>query len=94
MSLLDFIILFVIAAITGSVARSLVGYDRGGCILSAIVGFIGALIGTWLGREYDLPEIWSPIIHGIKYPIVWSILGAVIFTVILSIITPSKKKDH
>jgi uncharacterized membrane protein YeaQ/YmgE (transglycosylase-associated protein family) len=65
--------MFIIAAITGSIARSLVGFDKGGCILSAIVGFIGALIGTWLGREFDLPEIWTPVIRGIKYPIIWSI---------------------
>ncbi|MFC2103466.1 GlsB/YeaQ/YmgE family stress response membrane protein [Bacteroidota bacterium] len=92
MSLLDFIIMFIIAAITGSVARSLVGFDRGGCILSAIVGFIGALIGTWLGREYGLPEIWSLTIRGIKYPVIWSILGAVLFTIVLSLLSPHKKK--
>jgi uncharacterized membrane protein YeaQ/YmgE (transglycosylase-associated protein family) len=92
MSLLDFIIMFIIAAITGSLARSLVGFDRGGCILSAIVGFIGALIGTWLGREYGLPEIWSLTIRGIKYPVIWSILGAVLFTIVLSLLSPQKKK--
>jgi len=84
--------MFIIAALTGSVARSLVGFDRGGCILSAIVGFIGALIGTWLGRGYGLPEIWAPEIRNIKYPIVWTILGAVIFTIILSLLAPHKKK--
>ena len=93
MSLLDFIIMFIIAAITGSIARSLVGFNKGGCILSAIVGFTGALIGTWLGREYNLPEIWSPVIRGIKYPVVWSILGAEIFTLILSLISPHKKRN-
>ena len=93
MNLLDFIIMFIIAAITGSIARSLVGFNKGGCILSAIVGFIGALIGTWLGRGYNLPEIWSPVIREIKYPVVWSILGAVIFTIILSFFSPGKKKN-
>ena len=92
MSLLDFIIMFIIAAITGSIARSLIGYDRGGCILSAIVGFIGALIGTWLGRAYGLPKIWAPEIRGIEYPIIWSVLGAVIFTIILNLLSPRKKK--
>ena len=91
MLLLDFLIMFVIAAITGSIARSVVGLDKRGCIVSAIVGFVGALIGTWLGREFDLPEIWSPVIHEIKYPVVWSFLGAVIFTLVLSLISPKKK---
>ena len=92
MSLFDFIIMFVIAAITGSIARSLVGFDRGGCIISAIVGFIGALIGTWLGREFNLPEIWSLTIRGINYPVVWTILGAVLFTLVLSVLSPKKNK--
>ena len=92
MSLIDFIILFIIAAIIGSIARKLVGLERGGCILSAVVGFIGAIIGTWLGREYDLPEIWSPTIRGMTYPIVWSLMGAVLFTIVLSLIASKKKK--
>ncbi len=92
MSLIDFIILFIIAAIIGSIARKLVGLERGGCILSAVVGFIGAIIGTWLGREYDLPEIWSPTIRGMTYPIVWSIMGAVLFTIVLSLFASKKKK--
>ena len=92
MSFIDFIILFFIAAIIGSIARKLVGLEKGGCILSAIVGFIGAIIGTWLGREYDLPEIWSPTIRGMTYPIVWSIMGAVLFTIVLSLFASKKKK--
>ncbi len=91
MSLLDFLIMFVIAAITGSIARSLVGFDKGGCILSAIVGFIGALIGTWLAREFNWPKILPIEIRGIIYPIVWTIIGAVIFTLALSLISPKKK---
>jgi uncharacterized membrane protein YeaQ/YmgE (transglycosylase-associated protein family) len=91
MSLLDFLIMFVIAAITGSIARSLVGFDKGGCILSAIVGFIGALIGTWLAREFNWTKILPIEIRSITYPIVWTIIGAVIFTLALSLISPKKK---
>ena len=92
MSLWDFIIMFIIAAITGSLAKSLVGFKKGGCLISAIVGFIGALIGTWLGREFHLPEIWSITIRGITYPIVWTILGAVIFTLVLSVLSPKRNQ--
>ena len=92
MSLWDFIIMFVIAAITGSIAKTLVGFDKGGCIISAIVGFVGALIGTWMGRELHLPEIFSITIRGINYPIIWTILGAVLFTLVLSLLSPRRKK--
>ncbi|MCG6914126.1 GlsB/YeaQ/YmgE family stress response membrane protein [bacterium BMS3Abin03] len=92
MSLWDFIIMFVIAAITGSIAKTLVGFDKGGCVISAIVGFVGALIGTWMGRELHLPEIFSITIRGINYPIIWTILGAVLFTLVLSLLSPRRKK--
>jgi uncharacterized membrane protein YeaQ/YmgE (transglycosylase-associated protein family) len=91
MSFLDIVIMLVIAGITGSIARSLVGFDRGGCILSIVVGFIGALIGTWLARELDFPDLFSFTIRGITYPVIWSIIGAVLFTAVLSLISPKKK---
>lgn len=84
--------MFVIAAITGSIAKTLVGFDKGGCVISAIVGFVGALIGTWMGRELHLPEIFSITIRGINYPIIWTILGAVLFTLVLSLLSPRRKK--
>lgn len=91
MSFIDIIIMLVIAGITGAIARSLVGFKRGGCILSIAVGFIGALLGTWLARQLDFPQIISFEIRGITYPIIWSLLGAVLFTILLSFISPRKK---
>jgi len=91
MSVLDILILLLIAGITGSIARKLVGMDKGGCILSIVVGFIGALIGTWLARELDFTDFFSFTIRGITYPVIWSIIGAVLFTAILSLISPKKK---
>jgi len=57
-----------------------------------VVGFIGAIIGTWLARELQLPDPFMIVIRGSSYNILWTIIGAVIFTAILSLITPDKKK--
>ena len=92
MSLLDIIIKLIIAGITGSIARSLSGFSRGGCIISVVVGFIGAMIGSWLARELRLPDPFVLQIRGNNYNILWTIIGAVIFTAVLSLITPDKKK--
>jgi uncharacterized membrane protein YeaQ/YmgE (transglycosylase-associated protein family) len=89
--MLDILISLIIAGITGAIAKKLVGFDRGGCIISIVVGFIGAMIGAWLAREFDLPDLIIFHIRGTDYHILWSIIGAVIFTVILSLITPGKK---
>ncbi len=48
MTLLGFIILLIIAAIAGSLGQALAGYSLGGCLVSSVVGFIGAFVGLWL----------------------------------------------
>ena len=51
--MIDILISLVIAGIAGAIAKTLVGLNRGGCIISIIVGFIGAMIGTWLARDLN-----------------------------------------
>jgi uncharacterized membrane protein YeaQ/YmgE (transglycosylase-associated protein family) len=90
--MIDILISLIIAGIAGSIGRSLSGFSRGGCIISIVVGFIGAIIGTWLARELQLPDPFVIVIRGTSYNILWTIIGAVIFTAVLSLITPDKKK--
>jgi len=90
--MVDILISLIIAGIAGSIARSLSGFSRGGCIISIVVGFIGAIIGTWLARELQLPDPFMIVIRGTSYNILWTIIGAVIFTAALSLITPNKNK--
>jgi uncharacterized membrane protein YeaQ/YmgE (transglycosylase-associated protein family) len=92
MSLLDILLLLLVAGIIGSIAQSLVGYSAGGCFLSVIVGFIGALLGTWLAGKIGLPEFFVITIGDINFPIVWAIIGAVVFTGILSLLSPRRTK--
>lgn len=91
MSFLEIIILLIIAGISGSIGQALVGFSRGGCFLSIAVGFIGALIGTWLAHKMNLPEIFVINVGEVAFPVVWAILGAVVFTAILSLITPRER---
>jgi len=90
--MIDILISLFIAGIAGSIARSLSGFSRGGCIISIVVGFIGAFIGTWLARELQLPDPLTITIRGTTYNLLWTILGAVIFTAVLSLVTPGKNK--
>jgi len=89
--MIDILISLIIAGIAGAIAKSLVGLNRGGCIISIVVGFIGAMIGTWLAREFNLPDLIVFNIRGTEYHILWTIIGAVIFTAILSLISPGKR---
>lgn len=56
MTIVSFIVLLVIAAIAGSVGQFLAGYSRGGCLMSIVVGFVGAYLGLWLAGQFGLPN--------------------------------------
>ena len=85
MSLVDFLLLAVVAAVCGLIAQSLVGYSVGGCLVSAFVGYVGALIGVWVARQFGLPELLSVSVGGQAFPVIWSIIGAALLVAVLAL---------
>lgn len=88
MNIWEFLILLLIAAICGGIAQAIVGFSRGGLLVAIAVGFIGALLGTWLQRATGAPEFFIVEVGGTPVPIVWSIIGGVIFAAVVAILTP------
>ena len=86
MTLTEFLVLLAIAAICGSIGQSLAGYDLGGCLVSIVVGFIGAYIGMWMAGKFGLPEIFAVKVGGKNFPIIWSIIGSAVLTFIVALI--------
>lgn len=82
MTLLEFIAYLVIAGVCGAIARRVAGGTRGGFLISVLVGFLGALIGAWLARLMRLPTLFSVVIGGHPFPILWSIVGGIILVVL------------
>lgn len=82
--------LILVAGICGSIAQSLAGYSHGGCLVSIVLGFIGALLGMWLARLLGLPELLEIEFGDQPFPILWSIIGASIFVALLSLISRSR----
>lgn len=87
MSLVDLLILLLIAGVCGAVGQSIAGFSRGGCLVSIAVGFIGALIGSRIAAALGLPEPLVVSVDGRQFPILWSILGATLFTVVIGWLT-------
>lgn len=87
MSLIGLLILLIIAAIAGSIGQALAGYSLGGCLVSIIVGFIGAYLGMWLAQTLNLPELFTITIEGQPFPLVWSIIGSALLTLIIGLFT-------
>jgi uncharacterized membrane protein YeaQ/YmgE (transglycosylase-associated protein family) len=85
MGLIDWVFLLLVAGICGSLGKAIGGFDRGGCLVSVALGFIGALLGMWLARAMHLPEILAIRVGDAAFPIVWSIIGAAVFVAILGL---------
>jgi uncharacterized membrane protein YeaQ/YmgE (transglycosylase-associated protein family) len=86
MSITSFLLLLLVAAICGSIGQALVGYSVGGCLISAVVGFIGALFGSWLAVQLGLPEPLPVQIGSETFPILWSIIGSAVLVAGLALL--------
>jgi uncharacterized membrane protein YeaQ/YmgE (transglycosylase-associated protein family) len=82
MTLVELIVYLVIAAVCGAIARAVAGGTGRGFILSVLVGFAGAAVGTWLARIFHLPLVLAIAIDGHPFPIVWSIVGGILLVAV------------
>jgi len=87
MSLLGWLVLFIIAAIAGSLGQSLAGYSFGGCIVSMAVGLVGAILGRWIATALSLPEPLMISIQGESFPLLWSVIGSALFSASLGLLS-------
>ena len=87
MTLGSLLALLVIAGVCGAIGRSIAGYSHSGCLGSIALGFIGALLGSWLARHLHLPELLTIRIGNENFPVLWSIVGSALFVAVLSLFT-------
>jgi uncharacterized membrane protein YeaQ/YmgE (transglycosylase-associated protein family) len=87
MTILDLIVLLLIAGLCGALGQAITGYSRGGCLVSIALGFIGALLGMWLARQFGLPELFAIQIGTTNFPIIWSIIGSALFVAVIALIS-------
>ena len=90
MTIIDVIVLLLIAGVCGAVGQAIGGFSRGGCLVSIALGFVGAVLGMWLARQMGLPELFSIRIGNTSFPIIWSIIGSALFVAIISLLTRSR----
>jgi uncharacterized membrane protein YeaQ/YmgE (transglycosylase-associated protein family) len=87
MTLLEFVVYLVIAGVCGAIARAIGGGTGGGFVISVLLGFLGAFVGTWLARMLHLPELIVIAVAGHPFPIVWSILGGILLVALAHALT-------
>ncbi len=86
MTIIGFLVLLLIAAICGGIGQSLAGYNLGGCLVSIVVGFIGAYLGLWFAAKMGWPRLFEITIEGKPFPVIWAVLGATAFTLIMALL--------
>jgi uncharacterized membrane protein YeaQ/YmgE (transglycosylase-associated protein family) len=91
MTLAGLLMLLLIAAVAGALGPAIAGYSLGGCLVSAGVGLIGALLGGWLAGRLGLPELIIVQIGDWPFPVVWAILGATLFSLIIGVISRGRR---
>jgi uncharacterized membrane protein YeaQ/YmgE (transglycosylase-associated protein family) len=87
MTLVEFLLLLLIAGICGGLAQSLVGYSHTGCLGSIVLGLIGALLGAWIARMVGVGDLLAVTIGNQTYPLVWSVIGAALFVAVLNLLS-------
>ena len=86
-SLVGLLLLLLIAAVCGGIGRAIAGGTQGGCLVSVALGFIGALIGSWLAHRLKLPAYFVVNVGGQSFPVLWSIIGAALFVAVIHLIS-------
>lgn len=86
MSIVDLILLLLVAGIIGALGQAVGGYSSSGCAMSIVIGFVGAIIGRWAKHAFGLPELYVIKVGHANFPLIWSVLGAAAFVLILRLI--------
>ncbi|HKO98848.1 MAG TPA: GlsB/YeaQ/YmgE family stress response membrane protein [Pyrinomonadaceae bacterium] len=90
MTLIDVVVLLIIAGVCGALGQAITGFSRGGCLVSIALGFVGAVLGMWLARQMGLPELFAIQIGTTSFPIIWSIIGSALFVAVIALLTRSR----
>ena len=91
MTLIDLLLLLLVAGVCGAIGQAIGGVSRGGCLVSIALGFVGALLGMWLARQAGMPELLPVRVGTQTFPVVWSIIGSALFVAVIGLVSRSRR---
>ncbi len=94
MTLLELAVLLLVAAVCGAIGQAIAGSSRGGCLLSIVLGFVGAVLGRWLAGALSLPPVFVIDVGGTAFPIVWSVIGSALFVAVITLLTGRRREPR
>ncbi len=93
MTIAEFIILLVMAALLGILSQRVLGYQLGGMFISIFLGFIGAYVGKEMTVWFHLPVIFDVGIGSSRFPVIWSLFGCLVVTFVVGFIAKRSAKQ-
>jgi uncharacterized membrane protein YeaQ/YmgE (transglycosylase-associated protein family) len=93
-TLTGLLVLLIIAGICGAIGRAIGGGTPGGFLVSIAVGFVGALLGTYIARAIHLPDLMVVSVDRHPFPILWSIIGAALFVALIHLMSGRRMRTY
>lgn len=84
-------VLLAIAVVCSVFAQGLTGYSVGGFLVSTGVGLVGAVLGMWLVRAFELPLGFTFAVGGTEFPLVWALAGSAFLVAVLGALGGTKR---
>lgn len=91
MTIADFLLFLLIAGVIGAVGQAVAGYSMGGCLISILLGYGGALLGALIARSLGLPELINIQVGATAFPVVWSIIGSALLVAVAAFLTRPRR---
>lgn len=88
MDLLEIVMAVTIAGICGALAEYIVGYSSANLTIVVLMGVVGAYLGNSIGLAVQRATDYFPAfvlvsIGGLSFDLVWAVIGACLFWLIL-----------
>ena len=91
MSILEVAIYIAVAGVCGLFGQFLSGYSRGGCPVSFVMALVGAFLGPRVAAAMGWPEPLVLPIGAVAFPIVSSVVGALVLVLIVNLLTHKRR---
>jgi uncharacterized membrane protein YeaQ/YmgE (transglycosylase-associated protein family) len=91
MGIIEVGVLALLAAICAAFGQFISGYSRGGCPVSFIVAFFGAVVGPRIARNLDWPEPIVIPIGPMELNLISSAACAMLLVVLVNLVTRKRK---
>lgn len=91
MTLIDLIPIAVVALVCGAAGQITSGFSRNGWIMHTAIALLGAIGGVALARTFNFPLIFSVMVGGSQFPLLWSLLGATALVAVISLLLKPRR---